>query len=66
MVNFCLIADRGPFEFFFLPPPCICSYVPIKGRGGSYIPIEGLHGHLVFLPNLGALPPVIFFNQVNS
>ena len=58
--------------FFFLPIPTviprICSHVPIKGGGGSYISNRGAPRPscficsvlLVLLPNLGAPLPVIF------
>ena len=50
---------------FFLRQPCICSHVPIKGGGGSYIPNRGVPWPSSFpcrglVPNFGGLPPVIF------
>ena len=49
---------------FFWRPPCICSHVPIKGGGGSYIPNRDAPWPSCFpcegLLHLGALPPVIF------
>ena len=51
---------------FLLPPPRICSHVPIKGRGVWYIPNRGAPWPSYFpvlLPNLGAPLPVIFLTS---
>ena len=50
----------------FVRPLRICSHVPIKGRGGWYIPNRGAPWPScfpLFLPNLGAPLPVIFLTS---
>lgn len=69
------LIEGGHATFLMLPLPIvlpnICSYVPIKGGGGSHIPKEGapvppwdaLGMLLVLLQNLGASLPVIFLTS---